>query len=195
MAPSPQHKRERSESNRESEQQQLDKARQRKGLAELRDRAPEQDAGEKEIQYSKDQAPKRPGYDGFHANQNRKLKGPERVKFWAFTAKFAEDYFKELQYVLTTSMFINPIPHHLSNLLPGTAREEDHMVDMAALNIGTIALAEAKNTTRVIEIFGEDGPRMSSEVVDMINKDEVMGSGVLLDFLEQWEQYYPSTVT
>jgi hypothetical protein len=120
--------------------------------AGLRDQA-EQDVAEKEIQYSKDQASKRPGYDGFHGNLMLKLKNPERVKFWAFAAKAAEDYFKnplESQYVLTTSMFISPIPHHLSNLLPGTAREEDHTADMAALNIGTTALAEAKNTTRMI---------------------------------------------
>jgi hypothetical protein len=65
---------------------------------------------------------------------------------------------------------------------------------MSALNIGTTALAEGKNTTRIVKIFGEDGPRMSSEVVDMIKKNEVMGSGVLLDFLEQSEKDHPSTV-
>ena len=59
---------------------------------------------------------------------------------------------------------------------------------MAALNMGTTALAEAENATRIIKIFGDDGPRMSQDVVDMIERDEVMGSGVLLNFLEQWEK-------
>jgi hypothetical protein len=45
----------------------------------------------------------------------------------------------------------------------------------ALLNIDTTALAEAENAIRIVKIFREDGPWMSCEVVDMINKDEVMG--------------------
>ena len=89
------HKKKRSESMSEPELPPLEKAQKQKAVLESRDRASDQEAGEKEIEWLKEQASKLPGYDEFHTNQNRKLKNLEHVKFWAFAAKFVESYFKK----------------------------------------------------------------------------------------------------
>ena len=52
----------------------------------------------------------------------------------------------------------------------------------AALGIGTTALTEAEKANKIINIFSK-GPRLSQEVVDVLEKDEVQGSGPLLEFL------------
>jgi hypothetical protein len=59
---------------------------------------------------------------------------------------------------------------------------------MAALGIATTALAEAKHATKIIAAFGNEGSRHSQEVVSMLEKEEVQGTGVLMTFLVQWEK-------
>jgi hypothetical protein len=58
---------------------------------------------------------------------------------------------------------------------------------MAALGIRTTMLAEAQKATQIINMFAK-GPRRAQEVVDMLEKDQVDGSGPLLHFLEQWKK-------
>ena len=64
---------------------------------------------------------------------------------------------------------------------------------MAALGIRTTMLAEAQKATRIIYTFTK-GSRHSQEVVDVLGKDEVEGSGPLLQFLEKWKKDHQSTV-
>jgi hypothetical protein len=59
---------------------------------------------------------------------------------------------------------------------------------MAALGIATTALAEAEHATKIIAAFGNEGSRRSQEVVNMLEKDEVQGTGALMTFLVQWEK-------
>jgi hypothetical protein len=64
---------------------------------------------------------------------------------------------------------------------------------MAALGVRTTMLAEAQKATQIINMFTK-GPRRAQEVVDMLEKNEVDGSGPLLQFLEQWKKDHTSAV-
>jgi hypothetical protein len=61
---------------------------------------------------------------------------------------------------------------------------------MAALGVRTTALAEAQKAINIINTFTE-GPQRSQEVVDILEKDELQGSGPLLQFLEKWKKDHP----
>jgi hypothetical protein len=64
---------------------------------------------------------------------------------------------------------------------------------MMALGIRNTAFAEAEKAVQIINIFGK-GPLRAQEVVDVLGKDEVQGSGPLLEFLVQWKKDHPVTV-
>ena len=54
---------------------------------------------------------------------------------------------------------------------------------MAALGIRTTAYAEAQKAINIIKMFTE-GLQHSHEVVDMLERDELQGSDLLLQFLK-----------
>ena len=62
---------------------------------------------------------------------------------------------------------------------------------LAALGLGTTALAEAVNATKIINTFSK-GTWRSQKVVDTLEKDEVQGSGPLLKFLLDWHKEHPA---
>jgi hypothetical protein len=64
---------------------------------------------------------------------------------------------------------------------------------MMALGIRNTAFAETEKAVQIINIFGK-GPLWAQEVVDVLGKDEVQGSGPLLEFLVQWKKDHPVTV-
>jgi hypothetical protein len=63
------------------------------GSGAARDHKDEIDSEDGDIKWLRSKAAMRSGYDQFCANRHRKLKNPERVRFWAFAAGFSKDYY------------------------------------------------------------------------------------------------------
>ncbi|KAF8067523.1 hypothetical protein FPV67DRAFT_1669403 [Lyophyllum atratum] len=109
-----------------------------------------------------------PGYEKFRTSQHQKLKNFDRVDFWAFAARFSADYIR--------APWPNRRPKRVNKVDIGSA-----------LGMKVTALAEAENATRIIRIFGSQGTQASQDVIKLLERDEIVGSYVLYDFLKQWE--------
>ena len=63
-----------------------------------------------------------------------------------------------------------------------------------ALGISTTSLNEAINMTRIITIYGGDGPNRSAEVIAEVNKIQqvdALGASALKSFLQSWANDHP----
>jgi hypothetical protein len=63
-----------------------------------------------------------------------------------------------------------------------------------ALGVSTTSLNEAINMTRIITIYGCDGPNRSAEVIAEVNKIqpvEALGASALKSFLQSWANDHP----
>jgi hypothetical protein len=63
-----------------------------------------------------------------------------------------------------------------------------------ALGISTTSLNEAINMTRIITIYGGDGPNRSAEVIAEVNKIQqvdALGASALKAFLQSWADDHP----
>lgn len=133
-----------------------------------------EDIAQREAQWLKDRVSTRPGYIQFCDNKNRKLKNSDRVKFWLFVASFSCDLY------------------HAPS--PIRSNKKVTKIDIRdALDIQQTALSEAETAARIIRVYGSGGVQESAEVIEMLNKDEVIGSGVLYRFLTEWEKNHTSS--
>jgi hypothetical protein len=64
-----------------------------------------------------------------------------------------------------------------------------------ALGISTTSLNEAINMTRIITIYGCDGPNRSAEVIAEVTKiqqADALGASALKSFLQSWANDHPA---
>ncbi|KAF5367640.1 hypothetical protein D9615_010588 [Tricholomella constricta] len=129
------HKRNRDDSDNECP---LQKATNRK---QARTTAASEGEEREDVEWLKRKAATRPGYIEFCANRNRKLNNPARARFWSFAACFSSTYYK-------TYIDIPGICHKV---------RVTKKAIMDALGVGTTALAEAENMSRIMDMYGEHG--------------------------------------
>lgn len=144
-----------------------------------------------DVAWLQTQLEQRHGYADFTANHHQKLHNPDRAKFWAFAAQFSADYHKKL----------SPITVRLYNWVKPTtytdsSRKGQHVTKSAismALRMGTTALVEAENLTRIIKLYGTGGSACSKDVVQELDHvDETApGAGAFSEFLRNWEKHHP----
>ncbi|KAJ7816641.1 hypothetical protein B0H13DRAFT_1923457 [Mycena leptocephala] len=116
-----------------------------------------------------------PGFDVFEANQNQRLSNLARVNYWKSAAHFSAQYYK--------TQWPTCISLSGGNTIRKSAIE-------VALRMGTTALANAVNMTRITNLY-YDGPHRSSEVVAKIEETGTTDSDALAKFLVQWEKDPP----
>ncbi|KAJ7906907.1 hypothetical protein B0H13DRAFT_1880134 [Mycena leptocephala] len=120
---------------------------------------------------------KRPGYTKFHSNRGKVLQNPDRVESWRFAAQVTATFHK-------TSW---PAEISSTTKISKTAIEK-------ALCISTTSLNEAINMTRIIAIYGCDGPNRSAEVIAEVTKiqqADALGASALKYFLQTWANDHP----
>ncbi|KAJ7846556.1 hypothetical protein B0H13DRAFT_2362919 [Mycena leptocephala] len=120
---------------------------------------------------------KRSGYTKFNSNRGKVLQNPDRVESWRFAAQVTSTFHK-------TSW---PTEISSTTKISKTAIEK-------ALGISTTSLNEAINMTRIIAIYGCDGPNRSAEVIAEVNKiqqADALGASALKFFLQSWANDHP----
>ncbi|KAJ7882942.1 hypothetical protein B0H13DRAFT_1890644 [Mycena leptocephala] len=136
-----------------------------------------QATGDAEVAWLLERIQKRPGYIKFNSNRGKVLQNPDRVESWRFAAQVTSTFHK-------TSW-----PAELSS----TTRISKAAIEKA-LGVSTTSLNEAINMTRIITIYGCDGPNRSAEVIAEVNKiqpAEALGASALKSFLQSWANDHP----
>ncbi|KAJ7692220.1 hypothetical protein B0H17DRAFT_1200559 [Mycena rosella] len=113
------------------------------------------------------------GYQGFQANQNKKLTNKSRIDFWRFAAEFSAQYY---------------------NKNSGAAGRIGKAVKKAsietALSMAATSLDEAEKMVKLVAKFGGGGERRAQEVVNRIGSDAIDGRE-LSQLLVNWDKSHP----
>ncbi|KAJ7017765.1 hypothetical protein C8F04DRAFT_1331866 [Mycena alexandri] len=110
-----------------------------------------------------------PGYQEFRDNQRKVQTNPGIVRSWGFIANASETYFGKVSHV------------------QGRKKIQQASINKA-LRLGSSAVSEAKNATRILKLYGPGGTSPAREVIDRVNliEDPPQGAAALYPFLRDW---------
>jgi hypothetical protein len=124
------------------------------------------------IEWLRGQARKQYGYENFikakhHTQQNQNV-----AQSWKFAASFSETYYKQT----------HPFPLTNNKIKTGDLYE--------ALGVKETWLSQAREATRILRVFGEDGTHPAEDVITEVSRDRdpPLGSVRLFNFLKAWDR-------
>ncbi|KAJ7030849.1 hypothetical protein C8F04DRAFT_1365411 [Mycena alexandri] len=122
-----------------------------------------------DVEWLKAQFETLPGYQDFRDNQRKVQTNPGIVRSWGFIANASETYFGKVSRV------------------QGRKKIQQASINKA-LRLGSSAVSEARNATRILKLYGPGGTSPAREVIDRANliEDPPQGAATLYPFLRDW---------